>query len=85
MINWKHVNVNKVLESFATCRQLCMLTLEEVERLAVDLFVVDNDKAIKEILRLNRNIATDSAGLRMAKLYLDYIHKMYTDLINGCI
>ena len=79
VINWKKMNVNKISESFDTCRQLCMLTLEEVERLAVDLFIVENDKTIKEILRLNINAATDSAGLKMARLYLDYIHEMNTD------
>ena len=79
VVSWKKINVNKVSESFDTCRQLCMLTLEEVERLAVDLFIVDNDKEIKDILRFKINAATDSGGLKMARLYIDYIHKMDSD------
>lgn len=78
VINWKKVNVNKVSEYFDTCRQLCMLTLEEVKRLAVDLFIIDNDKEIEEILRCNNNATTDSGGSKMSRLYIAYIHTMNT-------
>ena len=47
VINWKKVNINKVSESFETCRHLCMLTLEEVERLAIDLFIIQNAKIVE--------------------------------------
>ena len=31
LVNWKKIKVNKVSETFNTCPQLCMITLEEVE------------------------------------------------------
>ena len=40
-INWKKVNANKVSESFETCRRLRMVALEELERLAVDYFLIN--------------------------------------------
>ena len=73
VINWKNVNVNKVSESFDTCRQLCMLTLEEVKRLAIDLFMVKNEKAVKDIFESEQ---TDSIGLRVSRLYIEYIQEM---------
>ena len=43
VVNWKKVNVNKVSQSFDMCRQLCMLTLQEIERLAVEAFLVKKE------------------------------------------
>ena len=46
MIKWcqrvldvKKINVNKVSDSFDTCRRHCYLILEELERLSIDQFV----------------------------------------------
>ena len=41
IVQWKKFNVLKVSESFDTCRQLCMLMLQEVERVVIDLFVTE--------------------------------------------
>ena len=41
VFGWKKTNVNKVSEHFYTCCQLCMITLEELERLVIDLFLAD--------------------------------------------
>ena len=79
VINWKQINVNKVSETFETCRQLCMLTLEEVERLTIDLFMIQNDNIVKELVLLHNNSTTKSLGLRIARLYIDYIHEMKSD------
>lgn len=38
--NWKKLNVNKVSESFDTCRRMCTMMLDEIEQLAVDLFMI---------------------------------------------
>ena len=51
VINRKKVNINKVSESFDICRQLYMLTLEEIERLAIDVFVVQDEKAVEDIIQ----------------------------------
>ena len=76
IINWKKVNVNKVSESLDTWRQLCMITLEEVERLTIDLFLVEHGKDIEEILN---KTTTDTARLSIAKLYMDIIHEIKSD------
>ena len=39
VIEWKKVNVNKVSDSFDTCRRLAMILLEELERLSIDMFI----------------------------------------------
>ena len=74
VLNWKKVNVNKVSESFDTCRQMCMLTLEEVERLSIDLFMVRNDKSVEDIIESSES--ADSIGLNITRLYIEYIHEM---------
>ena len=79
LINWENFNVNKVSESFDTCRQFCILTLEEVERLPIYLFMVQNNKDVEELLLLHNNGTTESLGLRIAILYLNYIHQMKSD------
>ena len=81
VINWKKVNVNKVYESFDTCRQLCMLTLEEVERLSIDLFMVRNADGVEDIIESQTNDLIDSdlpdsIGLNITRLYIQYIHEM---------
>ena len=79
VINWKKMNVNKVSETFETCRQLCMLTLEGVERLTIDLFIIQNDNIVEYLVLLHNNSTTKSLGLRIARLYIDYIHKMKSE------
>ena len=65
VVNWKNLNVNKVSELFDTCRRLCMLMLDEMERLAVDLFLEENELVVSEILVSDRN----NMGLHIARLY----------------
>ena len=72
VVNWKKLNVNKVSESFDTCRRLCMLMLDEVERLAVDLFLDENEVLISKIVESDRN----NVGLHIARMYNQYINGM---------
>ena len=53
MIKWcqrvlyvKKINVNKVSDSFDTCRRHCYLILEELERLRIDLFIESTSPSI---------------------------------------
>ena len=39
VVDWKKVNVNKVSDSYDTCCRLCMMLLQELERLSIDLFL----------------------------------------------
>ena len=39
VVDWKKVNVNKVSYYYDTCRRLCMILLQELERLSIDLFL----------------------------------------------
>ena len=73
VVNWKKLNMNKALESFNTCRQLCMLTLGEVERLAVDLFIFDKAISLQSIVSTD-NAYTD--GVVIANMYNMYINRM---------
>ena len=40
------MNVNKVSDSFDTCRRHCYLILEELERLSIDLFIESTSPSI---------------------------------------
>ena len=46
VIEWKKTNINKVSDSFDTCRRLAMIVLEELERLSIDLFIVNTEKTV---------------------------------------
>ena len=75
VVNWKKVNVNKVSESFDMCRQLCMISLQEIERLAVNLFFNKTEDEISSICGYNSNYV----GVSIASMYNEYIHDM-----NSC-
>ena len=70
VVEWKKVNTNKVSESFDTCRQLCMMTLEEVERLSIDLFITDN---VDELDFLCLDPSVKSKAISVAMMYNTYI------------
>ena len=72
VVNWKKINVNKVSESFDMCRQLCMLTLQEIERLAVDTFLVEKEKEISSLCVQNNG----DVGVVIASMYNQYIMDM---------
>ena len=72
VVNWKKVNVNKVSESFDMCRQLCMISLQEIERLAVNLFFNKTEDEISSICGYNSN----DVGVSIASMYNKYIHDM---------
>ena len=76
VVNWKKINVNKVSESFDACRQLCMITLEEVERVAIDLFLIEHTAEIQRIAGENVTDVTDTAAIVIAKMYNEYINNM---------
>ena len=44
------VTRNKVSDRYNLCRDLCMLTLEEAERLAWDIFILDEQGSIEHKL-----------------------------------
>ena len=71
VVEWKKVNTNKVSESFDTCRQLCMLTLEEIERLAVDLYIADSSDDVPCIC-LDTTVC--SKGIYVAMMYDKYVN-----------
>ena len=73
VLGWKKVNVNKVSESFDMCRQLCMLTLQETERLTIDSFLVEYEDQLSLLTNaLNR----DSIGVTIISMYNTYAHDM---------
>ena len=43
VVNAEKINVNKAPESFDVCRKSCMTFLQEIKRLAVDLFLADKE------------------------------------------
>ena len=73
MVNWKKVNVNKVSESFDIRRQLCMLTLQELERLSVDIFLVKKED---ERSLVSSKVNSNTVGLTIAYMYNKYIYDM---------
>ena len=79
VVNWKKINVNKVSESFDACRQLCIITLEEVERVAIYLFLIDNTAEIHMIVGDNVTDLTDTAAVVIAKMYNEYINILDSD------
>ena len=72
VVNWKKFNVNKVSESFDTCRRLYMMMLDEIERLAVDLFMNENEELITTMVESN----IQNIGLHIAQMYNQYINSM---------
>ena len=51
-----------------------MLTLQEVERLSIELFMVRNAKSVEDIIESSES--PDSIGLNITRLYIQYIHEM---------
>ena len=76
VVNWGKINVNKVSESFDACRQLCMITLEEVERVAIDLFLIENTAEIQMITGENVTDLTNTSDVVIVKMYNEYINNM---------
>ena len=70
VVEWKKFNTAKVSESVDTCRQLCMMTLEEVERLSIDLFITDN---IDELDFSCLDPTVKSKAISVAMMYNTYI------------
>ena len=73
VVGWKKVNVNKVSESLDMCRQLCMLTLQEIERLSIDLFLVEYEEDVSLLLSSEMSA---TVGVKIALMYNMYIHNM---------
>ena len=70
VVEWKKFNTAKVSESVDTCRQLCMMTHEEVEHLAIDLFIADSGEDL-DLLCLDPTMI--SKGVSGAMMYDTYI------------
>ena len=73
VVGWKKVNVNKVSESFDMCRQLCMLTLQEIERLSIDLFLVECEDEVSLLLSSEMS---DAVGVKIASMCNMHVHNM---------
>ena len=71
IVQWKKLNVNKVSESFDTCRQLCMLMLEEIERVTIDLFVTECNE---DLTYLCMDSTNESMAIKLSLLYINYIN-----------
>ena len=74
VVQWKKINVGKVSESFDMCRQLLLLTLHELERFALDLFIDEN----KEEMNIMMKEDTDSFGIDVATMYDSYLKDFST-------
>ena len=96
-MNGKKVNTNKLAESFDTFQQLCMMTLEQEERLSTDLLVTDNgedldflcidptvsSKAILFAMMYDTYITTfTSTSIDKRRLYIHGFIRMATELRN---
>ena len=53
-----------------------MITLEEVERVAIDLFLIEHTAEIQRITGENATDLTDTAAIVIAKMYNEYINNM---------
>ena len=71
IVQWKKLNVNKVSESFDTCRQLCMLMLEEIERVLIDLFITECKEDLTYLCMDNTN---ESMAITLSLLYSNYVN-----------
>ena len=67
----KKMNVNKVSEIFDTCRQLCMLVLQEIERVVIDLFIAECDE---DLTYLCMDSTNSSMAITLSLLYSKYIN-----------
>ena len=73
VVNWKKINVNKVSEIFDTCRQLCMIILEEIERLVIDLCIIEHGE---DLALLSMDTSLQSMGVVVAGMYNEYVSSM---------
>ena len=65
VIEWKKINVNKVSDSFDTCRRLAMMLLEELERLSVDLFIHKTAE---------KSFSDEYKSIDLGREYISFIH-----------
>ena len=72
VVNWKKINVNKVCESVDMCRHLCTISLQEIERVAVDLFLTNEGDRLSSTYARNSN----TIGVSIASMHNKYIHDM---------
>ena len=54
------------------CRQSCMISLQEIERLSVDLFLTNKKDELSSTCARNSN----AIGVSIASMYNKYIHDM---------
>lgn len=71
VLGWKNINVNKVSETFDTGPQLCMMSLEEIEWLLVDIFI--NVKSNDVTIVCSERISLLTGGT-LGIMYNDDIH-----------
>ena len=71
VVQWEKFNVNKVSETFDTCRQLYMMMLQEIERVVIDLFIIECDK---DLACLCMDSTNESMAITLSLLYSNYIN-----------
>ena len=71
IVQWKKLNVLKVSESFDTYRQLCMIMLQEVERVLIDLFVTECNE---DLTYLCMDSTNESIAITLSQLYFNFIN-----------
>ena len=94
VIDCRKMNVNKVSDSFDTCRRHCFLILDELERLSIDVFIEetvpasssDHAKTVDIALQYNKFISTRESTDDRRKYMFGYIiiasesRKYWTDV-----
>ena len=71
IVDWKRLTSSKVCDSFDLCRQLMFLMLDELDRLAWDMFLCEKRNEI-EIMKVNA-INDDAFVLVLVDEYLSYL------------
>ena len=75
VVQRKKLNIIKVSETFDTCRQLCMLPLQEVERVVIDLFISECEE---DLIYLCMDITNKSMSITLSLLYSNFISTFTT-------
>mmetsp|Transcript_13333 Transcript_13333/g.19067 ORF Transcript_13333/g.19067 Transcript_13333/m.19067 type:complete len:244 (-) Transcript_13333:212-943(-) len=70
VLGWKKIKYSEVSQSFHMCRQLLFIVLEELERLAWDKFICEDETKIKTILKEHDN--SDDVVKRLGNMYLSF-------------
>ena len=77
IVDWKRLTASKVCDSFDLCRQLLFLMLDELDRLAWDMFLYEN----RIIIQLKKNSTNDDNEF-LFMLVDDYLAYLRTNSVK---